>query len=220
MQKIMKNWIFTMVTAIVLFLLALFMILDGAGVADRFVTQSIIHEITAIFVACYVILVLCPMVPRYQPLVRYFALGEIGLLSLTVLLIFLNTMVGIRWIENMVVCSVVGLVIWLRSVVELVGAYLIPTDCEKRLPLWRICVYILTAALGVWQMANPLIGNRYLIFPVAALTLLLCAGLVVLTVRNRRALPPKVPKADKEQGDASEQETQATTDGGESAENA
>ena len=195
MQKIMKNWIFTLVMGVLLFLVALLMLLDGFGVADRYLTVEIIHEITAVFVAFYVILVLCPMIPRYQKAVRFFALGEIAILLLTVVGIFFNTVSEIRWIENMVLCSVVGLVIWLRSAVELIRSYLEAVDgAEQKAPLWRVCLYVLTAAVGVWQMASPVIGNRYLIFPIAVLTLLIAAGFGVQTFRNRKAM--RVPVAE------------------------
>ena len=188
MQKIIKNWIFTLVMTIVLALLAILMFLDGVGVADRFWTQSVIHEITAVFVACYVVLVLCPMIPGYQKQARYFALGEIAILILTVVGIFFNSVSEIRFIEKMVLCSVVGLVIWLRSVVETVDAFLKSADSteDKPLPLWRLCLYILLAALGVWQMASPAIANRYLIFPISILTLLIAAGFCIATIRNRK----------------------------------
>jgi hypothetical protein len=189
MQKIMKNWIFTLVMGILLLLLSVLMLLDGFGVADRYLTVEIIHEITAVFVACYVLLVLCPMIPRYQKKARFFALGEIALLILVVVGIFFNSVSEIRWIENMVLCSVVGLVIWLRSAVELIRSYLEAVDGEEeKAPLWRVCVCVLTAAIGVWQMASPVIGNRYLIFPIAVLTLLIAAGFGVQTVRNRKAM--------------------------------
>ncbi|MBR6728486.1 MAG: hypothetical protein IKM08_09865 [Clostridia bacterium] len=212
MQKLMKNWIVTLVLAIVLLLLAVWMLLDGVGVADRFVTQGIIHEITAVFVACYAVLVLCPMVPRYVRVVRFFALAEIAVLVLTVAGIFFNTVSEIRWIEQLVLCSVVGLVIFLRCAVELIAAYM-STDVLKP-PLWRFCAYILFAAVGVWQMADPLIGNRYLIFPISGLTLLIAAGFALRTVRNYRAArvaakaaeaPTKGEEALKVQPESSEQ---------------
>lgn len=196
MQKLMKNWIFTLTTAIVLALLALLMILDGAGVADRFFTQSIIHEITAVFIIFYIVLVLGPMIPRYQRLVRYFALAEIALLALVVLGVFVNMIGDIRWIEKWVLCSVVGFAIWLRSAVEMINAYLRTGTEEKRMPLWRFGLYILIAAVGVWQMADPFISNRYLIFPIAVLTLLIAAGLGILTVRNRKKRAPKSAAAE------------------------
>ena len=185
MQKIVKYRIFSLVMGIVLTLLAVLMLLDGAGVGDRFFTQGIIHEITAVFVACYVLLVLCPMVPRYNKTVRYFALGEIAVLALTVAGIFFNTVGEIRWIEKMVLFSVVGLVIWLRSAVELINAFTEQAgEQKKQVPLWRPCAYIVTAALGVWQMASPVIGNRYLIFPISILTLLIAGGFIFVAVRG------------------------------------
>ena len=188
MQKIMKNWIVTLIMAVVLALLAVWMILDGAGVGDMFYTQSIIHEITAIFIGCYAVLVLLPMVPRYQKVARFFALGEIALLALVVVVVFLNAANEILFVENMVLCSVIGFVIWARCVVETVNAFLANgTEGAAKTSLWKFCLYLAVAVFGVWQMANPAIDNRYLIFPIALLTLLISAGFALATLRNRQS---------------------------------
>lgn len=125
------------------------------------------------------------MIPRYQRTVRFFALGEIALLILVVVGIFFNTVSEIRWIEKMVLCSVVGLVIWLRCAVEMIQEFY--SAAVLKVPLWRYCLYLLAASVGVWQMASPSVGNRYLIFPISALTLLIAAGFALATVRNYRA---------------------------------
>lgn len=193
MQKLMKNWIFTLVVAILLTGLAVFMILDGCGVGDLFLAQRIIQEITAVVVAFYVVLVLCPMVPRYCGKMRLFALGEIALLLLIVVGIFFSGISAIKVIEKLQLCAVFGFAIWLRCAVETVNAYVMAvSEAEKKPTLWRVCLYILLGAFGVWQMAAPAIQNRYLIFPIAVLTLLIALVFGVATVQNRRALTARM----------------------------
>ena len=194
MQKIMKNWVVTMITAILLTLLAVWMTLDGAGVGDMFYTQSIIHEITAIFIGCYTVLVLLPMVPRYQKVARFFALGEIVLMGVVVVVVFFRASATALFAEETVLCAVIGFVIWVRSVVETVDAFLKKgTEGVTATPLWKFCLFLLLAAFGVWQMTTPSVSNRYLIFPISSLVLVIAAGFALATVRNRyeRALAAK-----------------------------
>ena len=211
MQKIMKNWIVTMVTAILLTLLAVWMTLDGAGVGDMFYTQSIIHEITAIFIGCYTVLALLPMIPRYQKVARFFALGEIVLMGLVVVVVFFKVSTAVLFAEETVLCALIGFVIWARCVVESVDAFLKNgVEGAKTVPLWKFCLYLLLAAFGVWQMAMPSIANRYLIFPIAILVLAIAAGFALATVRNRyeRALAAKMAEQSAPETEEKKEETE------------
>ena len=48
MQKLMKNWIFTLIVCILLSILSVLMFLDGVGVGDVHIGYRIIHVLTAV----------------------------------------------------------------------------------------------------------------------------------------------------------------------------
>ena len=65
MQKLMRNWIFTLVVCILLAMFAVLLLLDNLGVTgEKYIAYQVIHVMTAVALAIYVILALCPMVPR------------------------------------------------------------------------------------------------------------------------------------------------------------
>ena len=244
MQKLIKNWIFTLVTCILLAILSVLMFLDGAGVGDLFIGQRIIHVLTAVSLLIYVILALCPMVPKYHTRSgRSFLLIEIVVLIVTAIAqIGVELFNDIPWISDLAVCSVLGLALWLRAFVLIVRAYLVqgivmpaPKEGESapvaenveapilpeaeleakedgdekkktlkalvRTPLWKLCIYILIASVGVWQMVRPLIEDRYFVFCIAAVAAVFAVIFGVWTAQNHKALPqkPKEPKEPKEE---------------------
>lgn len=214
MQKLMKNWIFTLITCILLAILSVLMFLDGAGVGDLFIGQRIIHVLTAVALAIYVILALCPMVPKYHTRSgRSFLLAEIAILAVTVIAqIGVELFSNIPWLSDLAVCSVLGLALWLRSFVLIVRAYLlqsiVPTaeasegkeDAKKdarplvRTPLWRLCLYIVMGAIGVSQMVKPLIKDQWFVFCIAAAAAVFAIIFGFFTVQNHKARPKKPAK--------------------------
>ncbi|MBQ8356634.1 MAG: hypothetical protein IJX39_02375 [Clostridia bacterium] len=198
MQKLMKNWIFTMITCILLSVLAVLMFLDGFGVGDLYIGQAIIHILTAVVLLLYIIFALIPLVPRYRHGgVRAFLILEIFVLLLTAFAQAFSNAVSIPFFSTMQACSVVGLALWLHCSMQLIRAYLVKGVKEHRqVPLWLFCLYILLGAAGVWQMVKPLIANRYFIFGIAVLALVFAIIFGVFTVQNRKALPKK-PKKEK-----------------------
>ena len=126
MQRIMKNWIFTMVTCILLAILAVLMFLDGAGIGDLYIGRQIIHVLTAVSLLIYIILALCPLVPKYHTRSgRTFLIGEIVILTVTAVAQIGVEMFNVPVLSKLEVCSVLGLAVWLRSSVMIVRAYLV-----------------------------------------------------------------------------------------------
>lgn len=196
MQKILKNWIFTMVTAILLAVLTVLVFLDAFGVGDLFFVQEFIHILTAVALLIYVIFAVIPMLPRYRHGgVRVFLCVEIAVLVFTVFAQAASSALRIPFFSTMQACSVFGLALWLGCSTQMIRAYLVRGDeAQKQVPLWQFCVYNLLGAVGVWQMVDPLITNRYFSFVIGGLALVFTGIFCFLTVQNRRALPPKPQK--------------------------
>lgn len=187
MQKLVKNWVFTITVCALLSILSLLMFLDGFGVGEIYMGKRIIHLITAVVLALYVVFVLFPMVARYRGTVQAFLIFEVVILLITVVGQACSDFWNVPLFSTLPVCSVLGLALWLRGVVETVHAYLLRgTDAKKKIPLWGLCLYILLSAVGVWQMVRPLIPDTYFIFCIAGLSLVLATLFGYATAHNRR----------------------------------
>ena len=183
MQKLMKNWIFTMTTCILLSVLAVLMLLGAFEVKG--------------FTLAKIIFTLFPVLWRYRGVPRLFVLLEIAILILTVVaLVFAQ--VNVPFFSSLQVCSVVGLAIWLRGAVEIVRAYVLKgTEGAKKMPLWALCLLILLSAFGVWQMAAPTIQDKHFLFVIAAVAIVMATIFGVATAQNRKRSAPKRAKKSK-----------------------
>lgn len=198
MQKLMKNWIFTMITCILLAMLATVMLLGALEIKGFTLAKDILHLLVAVVLVIYIIFTLFPILWRYRGIVRLFVFAEIALLILTaVALVFAQ--VNVPFFSALQVCSVVGLAIWLRGAVEIVRAYVQKgADGVKKTPLWALCLLILLCAFGVWQMANPTIKDKHFLFVIAALSTVMATIFGVATAQNRKRRGKKRTKKSKE----------------------
>lgn len=207
MQKLMKNWIFTLITCILLTVLAVLMFLDGFEVGGLHIGARLIHLIAAIALSLYVIFALFPLSVRYKGTLRIFVLVEIVLLSLTAVAHLCMEWFMIPLLSSLEVCSVLGFALWLRGVVETVHAYLSAADADpkKRIPLWKLLAYILLCAVGVWQLIAPSVSDRAFIFVIAAAATVMAGIFAWMTASNRKDSAPE-RKAKKEAKLAKKQE--------------
>ena len=185
MQKLMKNWIFTLIVCILLTILSLLMFLDVFG--DIYLGKTIIHLLTAVVLGLYTVFVLFPLVIRYRGTAQAFVIVETVILLITVMGQACSDFINIPLFSTLPVCSALGLALWLRGAVETVHAYLLRgTDAKKKIPLLGLCLYILLSAVGVWQMVKPLIPDKYFIFCIGVLSLVIAVIFGYTTALNRR----------------------------------
>ena len=185
-KKLIKNWIFTLVVCILLTVLAVLMVLDGLDVGGMRIGARFIHLLTAIALLLYVAFALIPLSVRYKGTLRAFALGEIGILVFTAVAQICTEWFRVPLFSSLAVCSVLGLTLWLRGTVETVHAYLSAADKKpkNRMPLWKLLLYILLSAVGVWQLIAPSVANRSFIFVIAIAAITIAVIFACTTAAN------------------------------------
>ncbi|MBE6555275.1 MAG: hypothetical protein E7663_03440 [Ruminococcaceae bacterium] len=205
----MKNWIFTLITCILLALLAVIMLLGAFEVDGFTLARDLLHLLVAVILSLYIIFALIPMVVQYRGKVKMFVVAEIAILILTVIGQACVQFVNIPILSGLQACSVLGLAIWLRGVVETVHAYLLRgTESKKKIPLWGLCCYIGLSAFGMWQIARPTIADKHFLFAIGAISLIMAAIFGYATAQNRKGKGEgkKVKKKKKEEKEEKEPE--------------
>lgn len=214
MEKLMKNWIFTMVVCILVTLLAVVMLLGALEVKNFTFARDILHLLAAVVLLMYVIFALFPLVARYRGTLQVFEIGEVALLLLTVVGQTCQQWFDVPVLSRLAVCSVFGLAFWARGVVEIVHAYLTHgTESKKKIPLWGLCLYILLCAFGIWQVAKPSIQDKYFLWCIFAVSVVVAGIFAYATIQNRKKTPHK-PKTKKKKAETKTLENEkALTDG-------
>lgn len=218
----MKNWIFTLVTCILLTMFGVLLVLDNLGLTgERYIAAHFIRALAATGLVVYVVLALCPMVPKYKNGTgRTFLLGEIVILLVTATAQLGVMAFDIPFISEQEVFSVLAFAVWLRTFVLIVRAYLVQgkidtiSNNEKAAeeendekdenkkktavlsvtPLWKFCAYLVLGAIGVWQMVDPLIKTSAMVYCIAAASGVFAIIFAVFTVQNHQARPKKENK--------------------------
>ena len=187
MQKLIKNWIFTLIVCILLALLTAVMLLGAFEVKGFTIARDILHLLMAVIISVYIVLGLFPTFFRYRGKIRIFVGVEIVLMILAVIALAF-AQVNVPFFSSLQVCSAVGLALWARGAVEIVHAYLLQgSDSEKKIPLWALGCYILLCGFGMWQLARPSIQDKHFLFVIAAVGLIMASIFAYATVQNRRA---------------------------------
>ena len=181
MEKLMKNWIFTLIICMLLTILAVLMILGALDVMSF--AKDVLHLVAAVILALYIAFVLIPLLPRYQGTARAFLVGEIALLILTVIAQASMQAVRIPGLSGLAIFSVFGLALWLRGAVATIRAYL--TQGENRPALWMVCCFIIVSAIGVWQMVRPLIADKHLLWFIGIVSVVAAVLFGYATAKNR-----------------------------------
>jgi hypothetical protein len=189
MQKLMKNWVFTLVTCALLAALSVLMFLDGFDVGGLYIAERVLHLMAAVALSLYVAFALFPLTARYKGKLRIFVLGEIAILLFTAFAHLCMEWMTLPLISSLEVCAVVGLAIWLRGAVGTVQAYLSAAsdDPKARIPLWRLLLCILLCAVGVWQVVDPLFSDDAFVFVIATVAAVMAILFAFLTISNHKA---------------------------------
>ena len=186
MQKLFKNWIFTLIVCILLALLTAVMFLGAFEVKGFTLARDILHLLMAVIIGIYVVLGLFPTLARYRGVIRIFVGVEILVMILSMVALAF-AQVNMPFFSALQACSVVGLALWARGAVEIVHAYLLQgSDSAKRIPLWGLGCYILLCAFGMWQMARPTIGDKHFLFVIGGVALIMTLIFAFATAENRR----------------------------------
>ncbi len=210
MQKLMKNWIFTLITFVLMAFLAVLLFLDGFDVGGLHIADRMLYLVAAVALVIYTAFVIFPLVMRYSGVLRAFVLGEIAVLLIAALAHICMEWFKVPLVSSMEVCAVLGLALWLRATVEIVHAYLSGADGEgARVPLWKLLFYVLLAAVGVWQVASPLISDKDFIFAIGAAAGVMALLFAIVTLSNYKASAPL--RAAKKQKKEARESTEVTS---------
>ena len=123
MQKIMKNWIFTMVTCILLLALALLLVLDMVGLfGEKNYATTFVSLLAAAVLIVYIVIGLAPMIGYYRGRALVFLIAEMVVMAVLAL-----ALLGVEYLDifkDMQVGTVLGIAVWFRCSVLIVRAYL------------------------------------------------------------------------------------------------
>lgn len=195
MQKLMKNWIFTLVIAVILLCFGVIMFTP--------LGEDAMSILVAVGAVIYMVLVLADNVIHYDGKLRIFAVIELLLVAVLVVGLVVE---DYRLIPLDGVSGSVGAIMWLRAFVEVLHGYYLQENVGRakaeapvggavelgkvehfKLGRMLICIAVLSVGVALICADSSEI-EEYIRFSIAIISVLLGAAMAFVTYKNRAAI--------------------------------
>lgn len=186
MKRFKLDWLVYLILSAVFIAVGIVMIPEVTDLGAK-----ILNIVLAIALVIYSILYLFPKIKRHKGSIQILVIVEFVIVCLVAIGLVL---VQFKVFQITGVVRILGLVIWLRSVVELFRAYFYRgKDSSYKYPVWLFCIYLVLITFGTYIFASPFISDAKLVLIMAILFLIVAIFLIVLGI----VLLPKKSKKSK-----------------------
>lgn len=197
MKKLYKNFIFDIIVGIIALALGVVM-LPPFGIG-----KFVLRILLAVTLGFYLVLYLFDKLKRTRGTLFVLAIIEFLAITGLIVMLFLQQFD----VFNADVCSMLGLVLWVRGVIALIGMYFKASTAKKsRYDLAPFLLFLLFVSLGMYFFAKPPLTDNVLNW-VICIFFFLCA--LTLGVLAYVYAPMRHEKVKKEKPEAIEAPTEA-----------
>lgn len=175
MKRFKYDWLVYFIVSILAIALGIVLI-----VKDYEIGLKIVNIAIAIILIAYMLLFLLPILKHKRGTVQILVIVEfvlVGLISLGLILQQFK-------VFNIVgACKIIGVVIWLRCVVELFRAYFYRgKDSSYKYAVWYFCLILALFSLGVYMFAKPFFTDAQVVLTLSICCFIASAVLIVLGI--------------------------------------
>lgn len=186
MKRFKLDWLVYLILSAVFIAVGIIMIPEVTDLGAK-----ILNIVLAIALVIYSILYLFPKIKKHRGSIQILVIIEFIIVCLIALGLIL---VQFKVFEVTGVVRILGLVIWLRCIVELFRAYFYRgKDSSYSYPVWLFCIYLVLITFGTYIFASPFISDQKLVLIMAILFLIVAILLIILGI----VLLPKKSKSSK-----------------------
>lgn len=179
MKRFKFDWLVYLIVSVLAIALGIVLI-----VKDYEIGLKILNIALALILIAYMLLFLLPILKHKRGTVQILVIIEFILVGLIAIGLVLQQF---KVFNIAGACEIIGLVIWLRCVVELFRAYFYRgKDSSYKYAVWYFCLILALITLGVYMFAKPFFTNQQVVL---ALSICLFVASVVLIVLGIICLP-------------------------------
>lgn len=175
MKRFKNDWILYLVISVLAIALGVVLIVDNFKIG-----MQILDIVIAIMLIIYLALVLIPILRHKTGSIQILTIIEFILICIIAIGLVLQQFK----VFNIVgACKIIGLVLWLRAVVELFRAYFYRgKDSSYKYPVWYFCIMLFLITLGTYMFAAPFFSNEQVVLALAIGCFILAAILIVVSI--------------------------------------
>ena len=192
MKKLYKNFIFDIIVGVIALALGIVMLPPFS------IGKYVLRILLAVILGCYLVLYLFDKLKKSRGTIFVLAMIELFAITTLIVMLFLQQFD----VFNADVCSMLGLVLWVRGIIALIGMYFKASTAKKsRYDLAPFLMYLLFVSLGMYFFAKPLLTDNALnwimcIFFYIAALLLGALAFVYAPMRHEKKSKKQTPAID------------------------
>lgn len=175
MKRFKLDWLVYFIVSIISITLGILLIVNNYEIGMKILNIAI-----AIILLCYLFLFLLPLIKHKRGTTQILVIIEFVLVGLIAIGLVLQQFNVFNIAEA---CQVIGLVIWLRAVVELFRAYFYRgTNSNYKYPVWYFCIMLALITLGTFMFAKPFFNNTQVVLTLSICCFILAVALIILGI--------------------------------------
>lgn len=175
MKRFKLDWLVYFIVSILSTALGIVLIVKNYEIGLKILNIAI-----AILLVVYLVLFLFPILKHKKGTIQVLTIVEFVLVALIAIGLVLQQFNVFNIAES---CEVIGLVIWLRAVVELFRAYFYRgKDSNYKYPTWYFCSMLALITLGTFMFAKPFFNNTQVVLALSIACFIVSIVLIVLGI--------------------------------------
>lgn len=160
MKRFKNDWILYLIISVLAIALGIVLIVNNYKIG-----MQILDIVIACILLIYLLIVLVPILRKKRGTIQILTIIEFVLICVIAIGLVLQQFK----VFNIVgACKIIGLVLWLRAVVELFRAYFYRgKDSSFKYPIWYFCIMLFLITLGTYMFAAPFFSNEQVVLTLA-----------------------------------------------------
>lgn len=175
MKRFKFDWLVCFIVSVLAIALGIVLIVN-----DYKIGMQILNIVIACILILYLFLFLLPILQHKRGTIQILTIVEFVIVALIALGLILQQFK----VFNIVgACRIIGLVIWIRSVVELFRAYFYRgKESSYKYAVWYFCIILALITLGTWMFASPFFSDQQVVLALSISCFILAALLIVMGI--------------------------------------
>lgn len=175
MKRFKGDYIVYLLVSVLLIALGIVMVVNNYEIGNKIINIAISFILMA-----YLALVIFPLIKHKRGTIQILTIVEFVLIALIAIGLILQQF---KVFNIAGACKIIGLVIWLRAVVELFRAYFYRgKDSSYNYALWYFCIILALITLGTYMFAKPFFTDQQVILALSIICFAVSLALIIVGI--------------------------------------
>ena len=175
MKRFKFDWLVCFIVSVLAITLGIILIVNNYKIG-----MQILNIVIACILLLYLFLFLLPVMQKKSGTIQILTIIEFVIVALIALGLILQQF---KVFNIAGACRIIGLVLWIRAVVELFRAYFYRgKESSYKYAVWYFCIIIVLITLGVWMFASPFFTDQQVVLALSISCFILAILLIVLGI--------------------------------------